>query len=134
MRRRIGACALCIVIMHCAAAAPLVCPARAPSDWGMVAPGKLESVRVLAYLAGDKLDDEALPSGPPDREWRRAGVLYQSWAMNAGAPQTVYQVDCLYTGTNRYLRLDAARVKQCVAKWNLRGTALVEGSLVFRCE
>jgi len=123
-----------MVVNHAVAAAPLFCPASAPSDWGMTKPGKLESVRVLAYLAGDKLDDNALPSGPPDREWTRAGALYQSWVMNTGAPKTVYQVDCLYTGTDRYLRLDAAHVKRCLAKWRLRRTAPVAGSLVFRCE
>jgi len=125
---------LAAVMAYPATAAPLRCPERAPNDWRMATPGKLESVRVLAYLAGDKLDDSALPSGPPDREWTRAGVLYQSWAMNAGGSNTVYQIDCLYGGTDRYLRLDAVGVKQCVAKWSLHGKLPLKDSLAFRCE
>ena len=134
MSRSIVVGMLAAVMAYPATAAPLRCPERAPNDWRMATPGKLESVRVLAYLAGDKLDDNALPSGPPEREWTRADVLYQSWTMNAGAPNTVYQVDCRYSGTDHYLRLDARRVMQCVAKWHLHGKAVVAGSLTFRCQ
>lgn len=124
-------------LLGCAAfdaigAASLRCPLHAPPDW-QIADGRLESVRVLAYLAGDALNNDALPSGPPDREWKRDGKLYQTWEMNAGAPQAVYQVDCLYSGTTRYLRLDAAKVKRCLARWRLRGEKVVQGSLVFDC-
>jgi hypothetical protein len=115
------------------AAASLSCPPQAPLEW-RIDNGQLEAVRVLAYMAGDTLNEEALPAGPPDREWRRDGMLYQSWVMNEGAPQTVYQVDCLYSGTQRYLRLDAAKVKRCLGRWRLRGEKLVQGSLAFECK
>lgn len=118
--------------LDAAAAGLLRCPLHAPPDWG-IADGRLESVRVLAYLAGDTLNEDALPSGPPDREWKRAGKLYQAWDMNAGAPHAVYQVDCLYSGTKRYLRLDASKVKRCLGRWHLRGEKVVQGSLVFDC-
>ena len=116
-----------------AAAAPLSCPPQAPPAW-RIADSHLEAVRVLAYMAGDTLDEDALPSGPPDREWRRNGLLYQSWAMNEGAPPAVYQVDCLYSGTQRFLRLDASKVKRCLGRWRLREKQVVQGSLVFDCE
>ncbi len=116
-----------------AAASSLRCPLHAPSEW-RIADGRLESVRVLSYLAGDTLDEDALPSGPPDREWKRDGKLYQAWEMNAGPQQAVYQVDCLYNGSKRYLRLDASKVKRCLGRWRLRGGKVVQGSLIFECE
>jgi hypothetical protein len=121
------------IAFDAAGAASLACPPQAPSEW-RVANGRLEAVRVLAYLAGDTLNEDALPSGPPDREWKRDGILYQSWEMNEGAPQAVYQVDCLYSGTAHYLRLDASKVKRCLGRWKLRDKKVVEGSLVFNCE
>lgn len=80
------------------------------------------------------LRKDALPSGPPDREWKRDGKLYQAWEMNAGPQQAVYQVDCLYNGSKRNLRLDASKVKRCLGRWRLRGEKVVQRSLIFECE
>ena len=98
-----------------AAAAPLSCPPAAPSTWNLPA-ARLDSVRVLSYPADQpQTDGEALPILAPVREWTRAGTLYQRWDINFDAPQYLFQVDCLYAGTERYLRMALPGVKQCVA-------------------
>jgi hypothetical protein len=114
-------------------AAVVECPANAPAAW-KVGKAPLERARVLGYLPGDKLEEKALPEGPPDKEWQRRGTLYQQWDVKAGAPPMIYQVDCLYTGTSRILRLDADRVAQCVGKQRVRGETIVPGTLEFRCQ
>lgn len=113
-------------------AAVFECPANAPSAW-KVGKARLDRVRVLGYLPGDKLDEKTLPDGPPDKEWQRGGILYQSWNVKAGAPPMIYMVDCLYAGTGRFLRLDASQAGECVAKSKMRGQAPVPGTLEFRC-
>ena len=63
---------------------------------------------------------DALPILAPAREWTRAGTLYQRWDINFDAPQYLFQVDCLYAGTQRYLRMALPGVKQCVAAFTQR--------------
>ena len=73
-------------------------------------------MRVLSYPADQpQTDGEALSILAPVREWTRAGTLYQRWDINFDAPQYLFQVDCLYAGTERYLRMALPGVKQCVA-------------------
>ena len=104
--------------MRPAAAAPVAsvsCPQAAPSTWNLPA-ARLDSVRVLSYPADQpRVSGEALPILAPDREWTRANILYQRWNINFDAPHYLFQVDCLYAGTQRYLRMDLPRVKQCTA-------------------
>jgi len=56
-----------------------------------------------------------LPILAPDKEWTRNGTLHQRWDINFDAPAYLFQVDCLYAGTERYLRMALPGVKQCVA-------------------
>jgi hypothetical protein len=122
------------LLMSCsvASAAVLECPANAPSEW-RVGRARLDRARVFAYLPGTKLDERALPEGTPDKEWQAGGALYQSWNMKAGTASMIYQVDCLYVGTPRFLRYDARLASRCVAKRRLRKEVLVAGALEFRC-
>jgi hypothetical protein len=113
-------------------AAVLECPANAPSEW-RVGKARLDRARVFAYVPGSKLDERALPEGTPDKEWQIGGALYQSWNMKAGATPMIYQVDCLYVGTPRFLRYDARLASRCLAKRRVRRDVLVAGSLEFRC-
>jgi hypothetical protein len=53
--------------------------------------------------------------------------------MKAGTASMIYQVDCLYVGTPRFLRYDARLASRCVAKRRLRREVLVAGALEFRC-
>ena len=118
--------------MQYAAAAPVVsvsCPQAAPSTWNLPA-ARLDSVRVLSYPADrPPVDGEALPILAPIREWTRAGTLYQRWDINFDAPRYLFQVDCLYATTERYLRMDLPGVKQCVATVKQR-TKIVR----FKCK
>ncbi|MES2128733.1 MAG: STY0301 family protein [Pseudomonadota bacterium] len=112
-----------IIVATLAAAAPaagagtLSCPAVAPAEWSLPnAP--LEEVRILAFPTDQpQAEDNALPIMAPVKEWSKAGVLYQTWTMNADAPRFAYKVDCLYHGTARHVRIDAREVKQCMAKF-----------------
>ncbi len=98
-----------------ALAKPLACPAFAPSLWGL-GNAKLESVRVLSHPAGEKIDDAGpLPIMAPDEEHERDGKLLQTWRMNADAPKYAYKFDCLFSGTERFLRMEAPAVKRCTA-------------------
>lgn len=100
---------------------PLSCPALAPAGWGL-AHARLESVRVLSYPADEALNDaQPLPIMAPDDETTRAGTLVQTWRMNTDFPQFAFKFDCLYTGTERFLRIDAACVKLCVATSGTQG-------------
>ncbi|WP_035821881.1 hypothetical protein [Janthinobacterium sp. RA13] len=118
--------------MQYAAAAPVVsvsCPQAAPSTWNLPA-ARLDSVRVLSYPADrPPVDGEALPILAPIREWTSAGTLYQRWDINFDAPRYLFQVDCLYATTERYLRMDLPGVKQCVATVKQR-TKIVR----FKCK
>ncbi|MGX9733403.1 STY0301 family protein [Janthinobacterium aestuarii] len=109
------ALAIAATTMQPTAAAPFSCPQAAPLTWDLPA-ARLDSVRVLSYPANQPpANGAALPILAPDREWTRAGTLYQRWNINFDAPHYLFQVDCLYTGTERYLRMDLPGVKQCTA-------------------
>lgn len=51
----------------------------------------------------------------PDNERERGGKLLQTWRMNADAPHYAYKFDCLFSGTERFLRIEAPAVKRCTA-------------------
>ncbi|GJJ02899.1 hypothetical protein RugamoR64_34370 [Duganella rhizosphaerae] len=107
--------AVAFFVMAPALAKPLACPAVAPSSWGL-ANTRLESVRVLSYPAGEKIDDgRPLPIMAPDDEYERDGKLLQTWRMNLDAPKYAYKFDCLFSGTERFLRIEAPAVKRCTA-------------------
>lgn len=117
-----------LLLVSEALAKPLTCPASAPTEWGVNA--RLESARVLSFRSGARQDENsALPIMAPVKEWERAGMLYQTWNMNFDAPAFTYQVDCLFSGTARYVRLDAGNVKRCLAKQHLRAK-----TFTFRCD
>jgi hypothetical protein len=126
--------ALAALLLSCclAHAAVLECPINAPSDW-KVAKSRLDRARVLSYLPNTKSDERGLAEGLPDKEWQIGGSLFQSWNMKAGKRSLIYQVNCLYTGTARFIRFDARSAARCVAKRRVRGDALMPGSLEFRC-
>lgn len=113
-------------------AAVLECPAHAPPEW-RVGRARLDRARVFSYLPGSRLDEKALAEGTPDKEWQIGGNLYQSWNLKAGTAAAIYQVDCLYVGTPRFLRYDARLAARCLAKRRVRREVLVAGSLEFRC-
>lgn len=100
-------------------ATPLICPQRAPANWG-VKNAPLASVRVLSFKRGETESATAPPTMAPTSEKHIAGLVVQSWLMNVDAPTFEDKVDCLYSGTDRYLRLDAADAKTCTAKWRPR--------------
>ncbi|NHQ94316.1 hypothetical protein [Janthinobacterium lividum] len=109
------ALAIAATTMQPVAATSLSCPQAAPLSWNLPA-ARLDSVRVLSYPANQPpVDGEALPILAPIREWTRAGTLYQRWNINFDAPHYLFQVDCLYAATERYLHMDLAGVKQCTA-------------------
>lgn len=109
------ALAIAAAAMRPAAAAPVSCPQAPPSSWNLPA-SKLDGVRVLSYPSHQPpAAGEALPILAPDKEWTRNGTLHQRWDINFDAPEYLFQVDCLYAGTERYLRMALPGVKQCVA-------------------
>jgi hypothetical protein len=101
----------------------LECPINAPPEW-KIAKSRLDRTRVLGPSA----------EGVPEREWQLGGTLYQAWNMKAGAPRVTYRVDCLYTGTPRFIRFDARSVGRCVGKRRVRADSLMPGSMEFRCQ
>ncbi len=102
----------------------LACPAAPPTSWTMPH-SRLESIRVLSFPPDQPpVEGEALPMMAPFSEWEKDGVLYQTWSMNFDAPGYKFQVDCLYTGTDRVLHIDAPNVKKCTSKLVLRTHAL----------
>jgi hypothetical protein len=100
----------------------LECPINAPAEW-KVAKSRLDRVRVLGPSS----------EGAPEKEWQMVGTLYQAWNMKAGAPRASYRVDCLYTGTPRFIRFDARSVGRCMGKRRVRADTLMPGSMEFRC-
>ncbi|WP_156328143.1 MULTISPECIES: hypothetical protein [unclassified Massilia] len=105
-----------------AKAVVLECPVNAPAEW-KVAKARLDRVRVFGPGS----------EGLPDKEWQAGGVLFQSWKIKTGARRAAYQVDCLYTGTPRFIRFDARSTARCVAKRRVRADTLMNGSMEFRC-
>ena len=63
------------------------------------------------------MSDAAPPTMAPTSEAQVGRVVVQSWNMNVDAPTFQDKVDCVYSGTDRYLRLDASAVRTCTAKW-----------------
>jgi hypothetical protein len=105
-----------------AQAAPLECPINAPAEW-KVPKARLDRARVFSGAA----------EGLPDREWQMGGALFQSWNLKAGPRTMIYQVDCMYAGTPRFLRFDARKVARCTARRRVRADTLMAGSMEFRC-
>jgi hypothetical protein len=120
--------AMMLVAAAPALAKPLACPSTTPSSWGL-ANAKLESVRVLSHPTNEKIDDAGpLPIMAPDNEAEHGGKLLQSWHMNVDAPGYVYKFDCLFSGTKRFLRIEAPTVKLCTAT-----SSEVNKSFRFQC-
>jgi hypothetical protein len=115
-----------------AQAAPLECPINPPAEW-KVPKARLDRARVLGYFPGTKADEKGLAEGLPDREWQMGGTLFQSWNLKAGPRTMIYQVDCMYAGTPRFLRFDARKVARCTARRRVRAESLMAGSMEFRC-
>jgi hypothetical protein len=106
-----------------AQAVVLECPINAPAEW-KIAKARLDRTRVLGPSS----------EGVPEKEWQLGGTLYQSWNMKpAGRNRLSYRVDCLYTGTGRFIRFDARSVERCVGKRRVRADTLMPGSMEFRC-
>jgi hypothetical protein len=115
-----GALLLCCPL---AQAVVLECPINAPAEW-KIAKARLDRTRVLGPSS----------EGVPEKEWQLGGTLYQSWNMKpAGRNRLSYRVDCLYTGTGRFIRFDARSVERCVGKRRVRADTLMPGSMEFRC-
>lgn len=110
---------------------PLTCPSKTPVDWG-TPPGSLEGIRILSAPPSYKMDNNALPIMAPFSQKIQRGALYEQWHMNSDAPAFFYQVDCLYEGTARYIRLDASTVRLCTSKSVKR--KLSYALISFRCD
>jgi hypothetical protein len=121
-----------LVVGYSAQAAVLECPVNAPADWKLPK-SRLDRARVLSYLPATRADERGLAEGLPEREWQVGGTWYQSWNMKAGRRAMIYQVNCLYTGTSRFVRFDARSTARCMGKRRVRGDALLAGSMEFRC-
>lgn len=116
-----------------AVASPVVkCPEHLPKNEGKE-PAQLERVRVLGYMPGDELNEDALPEGPPDKQWKRGRYLFQSWDVKTGRPPMIYQVDCVYAG-GQFLRMDVRSANVCLARWESEHGTLKAGSLRVHCE
>jgi hypothetical protein len=101
----------------------LECPINAPAEW-KVAKSRLDRTRVLGPSS----------EGVPEKEWQLDGTLYQAWNMKpVGRNRVSYRVDCMYTGTGRFIRFDARSVGRCVGKRRVRMDSLMPGSAEFRC-
>jgi hypothetical protein len=113
-----------VLLLSCclARAAVLECPSNAPAEW-KTPKAKLDRVRVFGPLS----------EGVPEKEWQTGGTLFQSWNMKTRSRRAAYQVDCLYTGTGRFIRFDARSTARCVAKRRVRADALMTGAMEFRC-
>ena len=121
---------LVLMVSLPASGKPFSCPSSPPATWNL-ADARLNSVRVLSFPVGEPpMDEQALPIMAPFHERLQGKILYQTWNMNFDAPRYKFQVDCLYSGTERFLRRDAPGVKQCVA----RSTPKASGNLIsFTC-
>jgi hypothetical protein len=113
-----------VLLLSCclARAAVLECPSNAPPEW-KTPKAKLDRVRVFGPSS----------EGVPEKEWQTGGTLFQSWNMKTRSRRAAYQVDCLYTGTGRFIRFDARSTARCVAKRRVRADALMTGAMEFRC-
>ena len=128
---------LAVLLACCARNCPaqavvLECPVAAPAEWKLPK-SRLDRARVLSYLPTARADERSLAEGLPEREWQVGGSLYQSWNLKAGLRGTIYQVNCLYTGTARFIRFDPRSTARCVGKRRMRAGALMAGVMAFRC-
>jgi hypothetical protein len=96
----------------------------------------LESVRVISYPASEIPGrDRDYYAAPPWSEREKSGYIYQTWHMNGDVPDFRYEVDCVYSGTGRYVSLDVSGTRQCVARWRARRDhGVVARSLSFSCK
>ena len=121
--------AMALLVTMPVIAKPLACPAVAPSSWGLTN-ARLESVRVLSHPSAETIGASApLPIMAPDEEREAHGRLLQIWRMNTDAPKYVYKFDCLFAGTERFLRIEAPTVKRCTAT-----SDAADRSFSFHCE
>jgi len=123
-----------LMVMHCAAsAAQVACPRVAPQSWA-IGPRQLESVRVMSYPAMEALGpDREYYATPPWEERERAGFIEQTWHINESR-NFKYDVDCVYSGTKRFIQLNLADARTCVARWRARSDhGVVPRSLQFSC-
>jgi hypothetical protein len=125
MRALIFSIALCgfigLTAIARAESAKIACPYNPPADWA-TAGSRLDAIRVLSFPsdAPPLKPGDPLPTMVPDDESTSPdGIIHQTWNMNADAPKFKYQIDCLYTGTERFIRMDAAGVKRCDARFRL---------------
>lgn len=111
------------------------CPKLAPAEWG-VGPQALESVRVMSYPVNVAPNpDREYYATPPWFERENGGYIYQTWYVNRDTADFKYEVDCVYGDSERYLRLDVAGMRQCVARWRARRDhGVVARSLDFSCK
>lgn len=122
--------AFSLALSNSASGDGLTCPTSAPAAWD-VPQASLTAVRVLSYPADQPPEDDGSASAmAPFSQWRHKDHYYQSWNMNFDAPQYSFKIDCIFTGTERFLRLDASKTKRCVAKLNA-STNKVQS---FRCD
>ncbi|MCG2585603.1 hypothetical protein [Massilia sp. TS11] len=110
------------------------CPRFAPRSWN-IGSKPLETIRVISYPRGTTLgNDRDEYDGPPWEEIEKSGFIYQTWIMNEDAPAFIYEVDCTYAGTERYVSLDVANARKCTGRWRARRDhGVVPFSLIFSC-
>lgn len=116
-----------------ASAAPVACPQISPGAWA-IGRKPLESVRVMSYPVGETLGrDREYYATPPWDEKEHAGFIEQTWHVNE-TPEFKYGVDCVYAGTDRFVQLNTAGSRTCVARWRARSdNGVVPRSLKFSC-
>jgi hypothetical protein len=90
----------------------LECPRKAPLEWSVPKPAKLDQVAVLSQLKGMPIDDRSPPSLVPDRGYARGSVWHNIWLMGDEQGWSHF-VDCRYRGSERVLRLKADGLKEC---------------------
>lgn len=124
-----------VVMSPVAPARRQTCPANAPVSWG-IGQKALESVRVMSYPVDVTPNaDREYYATPPWQERESAGQIFQTWFVNRDLAEFRYEVDCVYEGTSRFVRLDVDGVRRCVARWRARGDhGVVPRSLVFSCD
>lgn len=123
-----------LMIVSCAAsAAQIACPQVAPKLWA-IGRKPLESVRVMSYPAKETLGlDREYYATPPWEEKERTGFIEQTWHINESR-DFKYGVDCVYSGTERFVQLNIAGARTCVALWRARNDhGVVPRSIKFSC-
>ncbi len=72
----------------------------------------------------------------PTTQERRGGRIHQAWSMNSDAPAFVYKIDCLYTMTDKFIRIDAGQVKRCDFSFQQasNGASVTAPGAIFFCD